>query len=95
MRMFLKVQMDVEATNSAVKDGSISKLIKDFVDAAKPEGIWFTALEGKRSMIAVFDLASPADIPPLAEPFFMTLGSTFQLSPAMDMADLNKGFAQL
>jgi hypothetical protein len=95
MRMFLKVQMEVEAANRAIKDGSLSNIVQGFTDAAKPEGIWFTALDGKRTMVAVFDLASPAQIPPLAEPFFMGLGASIELSPAMDLADLQAGVSNL
>jgi len=95
MRMFLKVQMAVEAANRAIKDGSMPGIIQGFTDAAKPEGVWFTALDGKRTMIAVFDLASLADIPPLAEPFFTALNATFELSPAMDTADLQTGLSNL
>jgi hypothetical protein len=95
MRMFLKVQMEVEAGNQAIKDGSLPKIVQGFVDAAKPEGVWFTAVDGKRCMIAVFDLASTAQIPPLAEPFFRGLNATFELAPAMDAADLQAGLAAL
>jgi hypothetical protein len=93
--MLLKVQMEVEAANRAIKDGSLPKIVEGFTRAAKPEGIWFTALDGKRCMIAVFDLASTAKIPPLAEPFFMGLGATFELTPAMDLADLQTGLSAL
>jgi hypothetical protein len=95
MRMFLKMQMSVEAGNRAIKDGSLPKIIQGFMEAAKPEGAWFTALDGKRTMVAVFDLASPADIPRLAEPFFTGLDATFELSPAMDAADLQAGLSRL
>lgn len=95
MRMFLKVQMEVEAANRAIKDGSLPKIVQGFMEAAKPEGVWFTALEGKRTMVAVFDLASPAQLPPLAEPFFMGLNATFEVHPAMDAADLQTGLSNL
>jgi hypothetical protein len=95
MRMFLKVQMEVDAANRAIQDGSMSQIIKGFTEAAKPEGVWFTALDGKRTMVAVFDLASPAQMPPLAEPFFTGLNATFELSPAMDAADLRTGLSNL
>ncbi len=95
MRMFLKVQMEVESANRAIKDGSLAKIVQDFTEAAKPEGLWFTALEGNRTMVAVFDLASAAHIPPLAEPFFNGLKAKFELTPAMDVADLRAGLSNL
>lgn len=95
MRMFLKVQMEVEAANRAIRDGSLPAIVQGFVEAAKPEGTWFTALDGKRTMVAVFDLASPADMPRLAEPFFGGLNATFELYPAMDATDLRAGLSRL
>ena len=95
MRMFLEVKMEVETANRAIKDGSLGKIVEGFMAKAKPEGVWFTALEGKRCMIAVFDLASTSHIPPLAEPFFVGLNATFEMTPAMDVADLQAGLAAL
>jgi hypothetical protein len=39
-------------------------------------------------MVVVFELMDPAQIPPLAEPFFMGVGATFELTPAIDLPDL-------
>jgi len=39
MRMFLKVLMDVDAANRAIKDGTLPKVVEGFANAAKPEGM--------------------------------------------------------
>jgi hypothetical protein len=70
-------------------------LIQEFMEKAKPEAAYFGAFEGKRTMIAVFDLPSPAQIPPLAEPFFIGLDATWELTPVMDAADLQTGLSGL
>jgi hypothetical protein len=93
--MFLKVKMEVEAANRAIKDGSLPKIVEGFTKAFKPEGMWFAALDGKRCMVAVFDLASTVQIPSLAEPFFAGLGATIEMTPAMDVADLQAGLLAL
>ena len=95
MRMFMRVKFDVEAANRAIKDGSIAKIIEGFAKEFKPEGMWFVSQDGKRCMVAVFDLPSTSTIPPLAEPFFMGLGATIEATPAMDLADLQAGLAAL
>ena len=95
MRMFLRVLMDVDVANRAIKDGTLPKVVEGFAKAAKPEGMWFIAQEGKRCMVAVFDLASSAQIPSLAEPFFVALGAAIELTPAMDAADLKTGLSAL
>ncbi len=93
MRVFLKVSMEVEAANQAIKDGSLAKIVKDFAGAFKPEGMWFIALDGKRCMVAVLDLASTTQIPRLAEPFFAGVGAAIEVTPAMDLADLQAGLS--
>ena len=95
MRMFLKVHMEVEAANRAINDGSLPKIVQSFIEASKPEGIWFVGLDGKRTMVAVFDLVSTDRIPSLVEPFMVGLGAAIDLTPAMDMADLQKGLSNL
>jgi hypothetical protein len=95
MRVMLKMQVPVVAGNKAIEDGSLPRLIQEFMEKAKPEAAYFGAFEGKRTMIAVFDLASPAQIPPLAEPFFMGLDATWELTPVMDAADLQTGLSGL
>jgi hypothetical protein len=93
MRMFLKVSMETQAGNRAVADGGLAKAVEGFVAAYKPEGVWFTALDGKRAMVAIFDLASPSQLPSVAEPFFNAVGAEIEVSPAMDLADLQAGLS--
>jgi hypothetical protein len=95
MRMLLKMQFPVGAGNKAIKDGSFPKLLATFRETAKPEAVYFGGFDGKRTMIAVFDLASPAQIPTLAEPFFMGLDATFELTPVMDAVDLESGLSAI
>jgi hypothetical protein len=73
----------------------LPKVVEDFANAAKPEGMWFIAEAGKRCMVAVFDLASTARIPSLAEPFFEALGAAIELTPAMDAVDLKTALSAL
>jgi hypothetical protein len=95
MRMFLKVLMDVDAANRAIKDGTLPKVVEGFANAVKPDGMWFIAEGGKRCMVAVFDMVSTAQIPSLAEPFFEAVGAAIELTPAMDAADLKAGLSGL
>ena len=95
MRVLMKVLMDVDAANRAIKEGILPKVIEGFATAAKPEGMWFIAEGGKRCMVAVFDLVSTAQIPSLAEPFFEAVGAAIELTPAMDAADLKTALSSL
>jgi hypothetical protein len=93
--MLIKVQIPTEAGNKAMKDGSLPKLIQGFTDKAKPEAVYFGTSDGKRTMFAVFDMASPDQAPSLSEPLFQGLDATIDLMPVMNPADLQAGLAQL
>jgi len=94
MRMLLKVQMDVEAGNKAIKDGSFGEVLDRVMGQIKPEAAYFTALDGKRTGLIFFDLQEESQIPAIAEPFFQTVGASIELFPAMTPEDVQKGLGE-
>ena len=91
MRMMMKVSIPVEAGNRGVKEGMLPKTVMAFVDKMKPEASFFTAEAGKRTALFFFDLADPTMIPSVAEPFFMNLNASIEISPVMNLAEMNAG----
>lgn len=93
MRTLLKVTCEVEASNKAVADGTLPKIMKSTAEKLKPEASYFFASEGCRSAMFIFDLKDPSEIPGIAEPFFMSLNAKVEFSPVMNAEDLQKGLA--
>jgi hypothetical protein len=91
MRMMLKAQLDIEAGNLAINDGSIAKVFDQVFGACRPELAWFLTENGLRTVYALFDMPSPDIIPALAEPLFQGLGATVSFLPVMTAAELEKG----
>jgi hypothetical protein len=91
MRMLLKAQLDVEAGNLAINDGSIATAFGRVFGAAKPEATWFLTEDGLRTAYAIFEMSSPDMIPALAEPLFQGLGATVRFMPVMTQAELESG----
>ena len=91
MRMLMKVQMDVEAANRAIRDGSWEQVMGRFMEEVKPEAAYFTAEDGKRTGFIFLDLEDVSDIPSLAEPFFMAVNASIDFSPVMTVADVQRG----
>lgn len=91
MRMMMKVSIPVEAGNKGVKEGGLPKTVMAFVEQFKPESAYFTAADGKRTAFFVFDLKDPTMIPSAAEPFFMNLGASIEMAPAMNLDDMKIG----
>ena len=44
MRMLPKMQMDVEAGNRAIRDGSFGEMLERVMGQIKPEAAYFTAI---------------------------------------------------
>jgi len=94
MRMLLKVQMDVEAANRAIRDGSWGQVMERVMQQIQPEAAYFTAMDGKRTGLIFFDLKEPSQIPSVAEPFFMAVNASIDLSPAMTAEDVQAGLQE-
>jgi hypothetical protein len=91
MRVLLTVAMDTDKANQAIRNNTLEQTMKSALDAVKPEAVFFAAKDGKRTGYIVFDLADPADIPGVCEPFFQELGAEIDLVPVMDLADVQAG----
>jgi len=91
MRMLMRVQMEVEAANQAIRDGSWAQTMESVMRDLQPEAAYFTAQDGKRTGFIVFDLKDPSDIPAIAEPFFMGVKASIDMAPAMTVDDVAAG----
>jgi hypothetical protein len=94
MRMLLKVQMDVEAGNRAIRDGSWGQAMESLMQRVQPEAAYFTAMDGKRTGLIFFDLKDPSQIPVVAEPLFMAVNASIDFSPAMTPDDVQAGLQE-
>ena len=88
MRFILKIEFSVEAGNAGIKDGSLAKTIQSILDDLKPEAAYFLALDGKRSALIVIDIEDAAQIPAVAEPWFLAFNASVEFLPAMTADDL-------
>ena len=91
MRVLMRVQMEVEAANRAIRDGSWAQTMERVMSDLQPEAAYFTAQDGKRTGFIVFDLKEESDIPSIAEPFFMGVGASIDMAPCMTVADVQVG----
>jgi hypothetical protein len=87
----MTMEMDTEKGSAAIGDGSLQEFMRSTMEAVKPEAAYFGARNGKRTAFVVFDLVDTADIPRIAEPFFMKLGAKIDFTPVMDLSDVQSG----
>ena len=76
--------------NKAIKSGDIPKKLQQILDELKPEAAYFAEDNGERTGYIVVDMAEPADLPRLAEPFFLAFNARVTAQPAMTLDDLAK-----
>ena len=91
MRMFVRFTLPVDASNEAIKNGSLKATIEKTIAALKPEAAYFMAHDGMRSGFMVFDMKDPSDIPSIAEPFFLGMNAAVEFAPVMNAEDLAAG----
>ncbi len=88
MRFMLKVSMPVEAGNAAAKNGF--QAVQAILEEQKPEAAYFIAENGMRTGILIVNMDDVSEIPKLAEPWFLALNASVQVTPAMLPEDLGK-----
>ena len=91
MRMMLKMSFPVEKANVAIKEGRLPKILQDLMAELKPEAAYFTTQDGLRTGFVFFDMKETAQMPSIAEPLYMGLNASLELTPVMNADDLKAG----
>ncbi|MFD9487472.1 hypothetical protein [Streptomyces sp. NPDC059991] len=95
MRTLMKVEMDTDKANDAIRNGTLQKTVESALEALHPEAAYFTAQNGVRTAFIVFDMTDSSHMPKFSEPFFLELGAKVSYTPVMNGEDLRKGLTAL
>jgi len=90
MRMLMHVNFPLEPFNTAVRDGSAGDKMRRILEAIKPEAAYFSEHHGQRGGTLVVDVKDAADVPRLAEPWFLTFDAEVEFRIAMTPEDLGR-----
>jgi hypothetical protein len=90
MRMLMIAKNPLPQFNAGVRNGSAGKVLTKIIEELKPEAVYFTEMEGKRTAVMVVDLKDASDIPKYAEPFFLHFESSVEFHPVMTPQDLGR-----
>lgn len=88
MRMLPQVTVPHDTFNAAVKDGSAGEKLRAILEDMKPEAVYFTEIDGKRTAVLIVDLPDASKVPSLAEPWFLTFHADVRFHVVMSPDDL-------
>ena len=88
MRFLLKVNIPVEAGNTAAKAGELGATIQSILADLKPDAAYFTDDNGQRTAFIILEMRDASQIPALVEPWFLAFNASIELHPVMIAADL-------
>ena len=95
MRMMLKFELGLAATNAAVRKGTMAEINELLEATTKPEAAYFGTENGRRTGYLVFDMVDSAQIALIAEPLFQQAEATVAFIPVMNSDDLQRGLAEV
>ena len=90
MRVLMTIRLPHETFNAAVKDGSAGRKTEGILDAIKPEAVYFTEMNGQRTVVIIAELEKPSMVPALAEPWFLTFNADVEFHVVMSPEDLQE-----
>jgi len=90
MRILMEATIPHEPFNAFVRDGTAGAKLKRILDEIKPEAVYFTDNDGKRSAVLVLEMSDASKIPALAEPWFLSFSADVRFRIVMTPADLQK-----
>ena len=82
------VRLPTEAFNDAVSEGSAGETLNAILADAKPESVYFTEMDGLRTVVMIVNLEKESMIPRLAEPWFLKFDAEVEFHVAMSPDDL-------
>lgn len=90
MRMLLHAKIPHEQFNAAVRDGTAGQKLNNILEETKPEVVYFTEYDGRRSAIMIVDVDDPSKVPAFAEPWFLAFNADVQFHVVMTPEELKR-----
>ena len=88
MRLLGKIQIPVDVGNDKVKDGSLGTSLQAILMQQKPEAVYFTDLDGLRTVLMIVNIANASDIPGISEPWFLAFDATVEFHTVLVQEDM-------
>src|SRR3712207_1497887 len=88
MRFMLTFSVLMEDGDAGIKVGGLGQTFETIIDELKLDAAYFGPIEGARVGYLVVNFDEPSQLPAMAEPLFLGLGATIQISPVFTPEEL-------
>jgi hypothetical protein len=88
MRFMCRFRIPVEVGNRLAKEGKLGLKIQAILEEQKPEAVYFTLDQGKRTAFVVLNIDRESHLAAIAEPWFIAFNAEMEADPAMTPEDL-------
>lgn len=83
--------MPTESGNKVLQDPNFPKKLEGVLNQIKPEAVYFAPIEGERGIYMIVNLPSADMIAGISEPLWIMFNCKLDLTPLMELSDLQKG----
>jgi hypothetical protein len=90
MRYLIKVEMQTEAGNMAIRDPKFGEKMQALLKEMKAEAAYFTTVNGHRGGYIFVNMDDASQIPAITEPLFLWFKANVEFVPVMLPQDLAK-----
>jgi hypothetical protein len=91
MRFLIKLEMDSEAGNEAIRDPKFGEKMQSLLKELKAEAAYFTTVKGHRGGYIIVNMDDASQMIAVAEPLFLWFNAKVKFIPVMLPQDLAKG----
>ncbi len=88
MKYLVKVTLDTETANAAIRDGSLMEKMQRILGEIKPEAAYFVAENGGRTQYLVVNADDATSLPSLTEPLWLLFKGEVSVLPAFTLQDM-------
>ncbi len=88
MKYLVKVTLDTEIANAAIRDGSLMEKMQRILGEIKLEAAYFVAENGGRTQYLVVNADDATSLPSLAEPWWLLFKADVSVLPAFTIQDM-------
>lgn len=95
MQFLVEIRTPVEVGNAGMRDGTLPVQIRQYLNAVKPEVVYFSAAHGQRTIYLVVDLQHAGQMAEVAEPAWLDWQADVKFTPVATAEEFEKAGASI